>query len=356
MHELIVNLHMHTVYSDGSGVHAKLAQSALKQNVDVLLVTDHNVWVQGVEGYQRLGKKRVLVLSGEEVHDQGRDPQKNHLLVLGAEREMATLAENPQTLIDAVREAGGLTFIAHPDDPALPAYGQTDITWVDWQVRGFTGIELWNGFSELKAVARGKFDTLFYAFFPEAIARGPLNATLRRWDDLMAGGTRVVAIGGSDAHANSMSLGPLRKTIFPYEFHFSAVNTHLLTARPLTGNLRHDRNLVLEGLSEGHCFVGYDLPASSRGFRFSAQGKDRTAILGDKIACQGSITLQAKVPFPAEILLLKNGDVIESAYGEALVHVTAEPGVYRVEVYKRYLGRRRGWIFSNPIYLTAPSR
>ena len=190
MHELIVNLHMHTVYSDGSGIHADLAQSALKQGVDVLLVTDHNVWVQGVEGYQRRGKKRVLLLSGEEVHDQGRDPQKNHLLVFGTDREMANLAQDPQALIDAVREAGGLSFIAHPDDPALPAYGQTDITWVDWQVRGFTGIELWNGFSELKAVARGKLDTLFYAFFPEAIARGPLPATLRRWDELLGGGMR----------------------------------------------------------------------------------------------------------------------------------------------------------------------
>jgi len=356
MHELIVNLHMHTVYSDGSGVHAELAQSALQQNVDVLLVTDHNVWVQGVEGYLRQGKKRVLILAGEEVHDQGRDPQKNHLLVFGADREMATLAEDPQTLIDAVREAGGLTFIAHPNDPALPAYGQGDISWVDWQVRGFTGIELWNGFSELKAVARGKLDTLFYAFFPEAIARGPLPETLRRWDGLLSTGQRVVVIGGSDAHASRMSLGPLHKTIFPYDFHFSAVNTHLLTDGPLTGNLRHDRNLVHEGLSQGHCFVGYDLAAPSRGFRFSAQGKDRTAILGDKIACQGAITLQAKVPLPAEIVLLKNGDVIESAHGEALVHVTTEPGVYRVEEYKRYLGRKRGWIFSNPIYLTGPSR
>jgi len=352
MHELVVNLHMHTVYSDGTGTHAELAEAALNQNVDVLLVTDHNIWVQGVDGYHRRGKKRVMILACEEIHDQDRDPQKNHLLVFGADREMATLADDPQGLIDAVRQAGGLSFIAHPVDPALPAYGQGDISWVDWDVRGFTGIELWNGFSELKAIAKGRWDTLFYVFFPEAIGRGPLPETLQRWDGLLTAGQRVVAIGGSDAHANRMALGPLHRTIFPYEFHFSAVNTHLLAPEPLNGNLKHDRKLVLEGLSAGHCYVGYDLPASTRGFRFSAQGKDRTAILGDNLACQGAITLQAKVPTPAEIHLLKNGEVIETARGEALVHITTDPGVYRVEVFKRYLGRRRGWIFSNPIYLT----
>ncbi|MHB1120566.1 MAG: hypothetical protein ACYC11_10945, partial [Bellilinea sp.] len=32
-------------------------------------------------------------------------------------------------------------------------------------------------------------------------------------------------------------------------------------------------------------------------------------------------------------------------------YITKEPGVYRVESYIRYLGKLRGWIFSNPIYL-----
>ena len=36
---------------------------------------------------------------------------------------------------------------------------------------------------------------------------------------------------------------------------------------------------------------------------------------------------------------------------QACAHITSEPGVYRIEAYRRYLGRRRGWIFSNPIYV-----
>ncbi|MEN9563579.1 MAG: hypothetical protein RIR73_1823, partial [Chloroflexota bacterium] len=115
MHETIVNLHMHTRYSDGNGLHKDIASAALNAGVDVVIVTDHNILVRGFEGYYKEKNKKLLMLIGEEVHDQARDPQKNHLLVFGANREMATFAESPQNLIHQVRAAGGLAFLAHPD-------------------------------------------------------------------------------------------------------------------------------------------------------------------------------------------------------------------------------------------------
>lgn len=352
MEELIANLHIHTRYSDGSGTHAELAQAALRTGVDVLLVSDHNVLVQDAERYYRDGTRTVLLLVGEEIHDQDRFPQKNHLLVFGAGRELAPLADNPQAVIDAARASGGLSFLAHPVDPELRAFGEDDISWVDWEVSRYTGLELWNGFSELKSVARNKLQGLFYAYFPAFIARGPLPATLRIWDDLLSQGRRVVAIGGSDAHARPMSLGPLHKVIFPYEFHFSAINTHLLVPQPLSGALEADRRMILTALAEGHCFIGYDLAASTRGFRFTAHGKDGQVLMGDVIPLEGGVTLQVKLPAPAdEVRLLRDGQVIRSLKGEALVHIVTQAGAYRVEAYRRFLGRRRGWIFSNPIYV-----
>jgi hypothetical protein len=351
MHELTLNLHMHTTYSDGSGTHADLARAALKSGLDVILVSDHNVWVQGLESYHHNGKRRALLLVGEEIHDQDRDPQKNHLLVFGAERELATFADDPQALIEAVRKAGGVSFIAHPVDPELPAFNETDISWEAWQVSGFTGLELWNSFSELKMVVKGKLDALFYAYYPEFIARGPHPKALHIWDDLLTSGRRVVAVGGSDAHASKMRMGPLHKTIFPYEFHFSTVNTHLLVPQPLTGDLLADRKMIYEALAAGHAFVGYDLPAPTRGFRFTAQGKEKSALMGDELPTEGGVTLQVKVTRRAEIRLLKDGKIIKAVQGEAIAHITTEPGVYRVEVYLCFLGRKRGWIFSNPIYV-----
>jgi hypothetical protein len=351
MNELIINLHMHTSYSDGSGTHADLCRAALKTGVDVLLVTDHNVWVQGVDSYCKVGEKQTLIIAGEEIHDQDRDPQKNHVLVFGADQELATLADSPQSLIDAVQQLGGLCFLAHPVDPAMPAFGEKDISWVDWNVNGFTGIELWNGFSELKTVAKGKLDAIICAFFPGIIPHGPLGKTVDIWDNLLSQGRRVVAVGGSDAHAQRKELGPLHKTIFPYEYHFSTINTHTFTPTSLTGNLFQDRRMVFDALAAGHCFIGYDLPSSTRGFRFTAQSQELCGMMGDEILSNGAVTLQAKFPSRAEIKLIKDGKCIKALQGDAFTHIANEPGVYRVEAYKPYLGKRRAWIFSNPIYI-----
>src|SRR5689334_8355807 len=352
MHEIVVNLHMHTRYSDGTGTHKDIAEAAIKTGLDAVIVTDHNVLVQGVEGYYRVGRSRVLLLIGQEVHDQDRNPQKNHLLVLNANRDVSTLADDPQTLINRVAEAGGLSFIAHPRDPEAPAFHETDISWEAWEVHGYTGIELWNGLSELKTVLHSKLHGAFYAFFPQFIGHSPIFETLQRWDDLLADGRRVVAIGGSDAHALHMHMGPLRRVIFPYEFHFRAVNTHLFISQPLTGDVPTDKKMIYEALAAGRCFIGYDLPASTRGFVFKARGLEQSAIMGEEISSRRGVTLQAHLPDPAEIRLLRDGKPIGIwRDSQACALSVSEPGAYRVEAWKNYLGTRRGWIFSNPIYV-----
>jgi hypothetical protein len=352
--ELLVNLHMHTRYSDGYGNHTEIVQAALRAGLDAVIVTDHNVWVDGPEGYYKEDGKQVLLMVGEEIHDQARDPQKNHLLVFGARKELATLAPDPQLLLDGVASAGGLGFIAHPVDPPAPAIGEGDISWVDWEVRGYTGIELWNGFSEFKSLVRSKLHGVYYAYQPHRIAQGPQPETLKRWDNLLSSGRRVVVIGGSDAHAIPSRLGPLRRIVFPYDFHFTAINTHVLVPKPLSGEANTDSRMILEALSQGHAFVGYDLPASTRGFRFTAQGMEKTAWMGDEISAQNGVTFQIRLPKKTECILLKDGKPVRTWHQrESCTYITSEPGVFRVEAYLWYAGRRRGWIFSNPIYVRA---
>ena len=358
MHEIVVNLHMHTRYSDGSGTHKDIAHAAIKAGLDAVIVTDHNVLVQGVEGYYRLGPSSplktnpVLLLVGQEVHDQDRDPQKNHLLVFNANRDLASLADDPQALINGVRDAGGICFIAHPKDPEASSFKEDDISWEAWDVEGFTGIELWNGLSELKTVIPTKLHGAFYAYFPQFIGHRPILETINRWDELLSGGRRVVAIGGSDAHAMHMSMGPFHRVIFPYDFHFRTVNTHVFIPQPLTGDVPTDKKMIYDALASGRCFVAYDLPASTRGFRFNAKGREQTAIMGEEISVKGGVTLQARLPKAADIYLIKDGRIIgtwKESY--AYTHIATEPGVYRIEAYRNYLGRKRGWIFSNPIYV-----
>jgi hypothetical protein len=352
MPEIILNLHMHTRYSDGAGLHKDIAFAAIKAGLDVVIVTDHNVLVSGPAGYYKDGSQRVLLMIGEEIHDQARNPQKNHLLVFGAQRELAPYAYDPQVLLDAVAKAGGLSFFAHPVDPAAPSVNEGDISWEAWGVRGFTGLELWNAFSEFKPRIHSRLNAIYYAFFPQRIARGPLPEALHRWDELLLGGNKVVAVGGTDAHAHRRHLGPLHRTVFPYEFHFRTINTHVQVPRPLGTDAAADTTMVLDALRQGHCFIGYDLPASTRGFNFAARGLESSARMGDEVSSKGGVTIQIRLPRKAECVLLKDGKPARTWHNHDMcTFISTEPGVYRVEVYIHYLGMRRGWIFSNPIWV-----
>jgi hypothetical protein len=350
--EVIINLHMHTSFSDGSGSHADIAKAALTAGLDAVIITDHNILVSGPEGYYKEGKKRILLIVGEEVHNQARQPQKSHLLVFGTGREMAGYANDPQQLIDSISQAGGYSFIAHPYEHEAASIGETAIDWVDWDVQGFNGLELWNGFGEIKSLIPTKLHALFYAFFPQLIAHSPYNQVLDKWDNLLENGEHIVAIGGSDAHALKLSLGPIHRIVFPYEFHFSAINTHVLVDVPMNGNASHDQKIILDSMANGRCFVGYDLPAKTKGFRFTAQGKGKSVTMGEEIDSEGGVTLQIKLPEVGDCRLLFNGKILKQwTRHQNCTYITTEPGIYRVEVYKRYFGKNRGWIFSNPIFV-----
>jgi hypothetical protein len=352
MEELLVNLHMHTFYSDGHATHAEIAQAALRAGIDVAIVTDHNVWVQGPEDYYQADGRRMLLLVGEEIHDQVANPQKNHMLVFGVGRELATLAPERQRLLDNINEAGGTAFLAHIIDPDAPLFGEPDISWEDWSVSGYTGIELWNHMSEFKGLLKNKLAAVWYALNPRRVVHGPYPQAVRKWDELLAAGKRVVAVGGSDAHALTGQLGPLRRVLYPYDFHFQVINTHLLTPRPLGEDVVEDRRMIMDAFRQGHAFVGYDLPAPTRGFRFIAQGMECTAQMGDEISAKNGVTFQIRLPLIAECRLLKDGQAMKTwTKRETCTHITTEPGVYRVEVYLPYQGRRRAWIYSNPIYV-----
>ena len=354
--ELACNFHMHTPYSDGEWYHAEIAQAALSAGLDVICVTDHNIWVSGLERYYERDGHRLLLLVGEEVHDQTRQPQRNHLLALGARAELAGYALHPQVLLDAAAAAQGLTFLAHPVDPPAALIPDGDLSWVTWEITGYTGVELWNYMTSFKALLNTRSAALRYAFNPELGISTPMPAMLKRWDELLALGLRVVAIGGADAHGHEYHASGLRRVLFPYEFLFRQINTHLLLDGALTGDVEHDRRQVLDALAAGHCFVAYDGAAPARGFRFSANSDRGTVLMGDEVVNRSGLTLQAAAPSVGSLRLLRDG--VEIGRWENQSHCShtvpiGEFGVYRIEIHVSFKGHLRGWIYSNPIYVRA---
>jgi hypothetical protein len=364
MVEAAGNMHMHTPYSDGEKWHREIAEDAIRAGLDFVMVTDHNVWVQGVEGWYENEQGRVLLLVGEEVHNVRRKPQASHFLAYGAGCELAPYAADPQKLIDTTIAAGGYGFLAHPHELDVTLFNEPNLGWHDWEIDGFTGLEIWNYMScfkncigravegmRVKNTALAKLMILRMALHPERYVVGPEPETLAKWDELLAQGKRIAAVGNSDAHGTPMRMGPIAREIFPYEFLFRAVNTHLMLPKEFTGELEQDKQMVLKAIGRGNAWVGYDMAHPTKGFRFTGKGINK-GVMGDVVRLDAGATLQVHAPTKANIRLLCYGKVVAEIKNDVnLTHIPVDPGAYRVECTIPYLGQERGWIYSNPIYL-----
>jgi hypothetical protein len=139
--------------------------------------------------------------------------------------------------------------------------------------------------------------------------------------------------------------------VFPYEFLFRTVNTHIVLRKELTGDFKEDKRHILRALSRGNCWVGYDLPGPTDGFRFSGQSRTK-GIMGEEIKLGAGATLQVSAPEQCHIRLICEGEVVADCPRDTnLTYLPNDPGAYRAECLISYRGRDRGWIYSNPIYL-----
>ncbi|MFN8472053.1 MAG: CehA/McbA family metallohydrolase [Anaerolineae bacterium] len=347
MPEYVGVIHAHTTASDGRASFPEIIRAARRARIDFLVTTDHNCLPRHEAGY----RDGVLLVVGQEIHDVERQPQCNHLLCLGVTEDLTSLAESPQALIDAVNRQNGLAFIAHPVEFAPPFTDEPAIPWVDWDIQGFHGIELWNYMSEFKAHATSLRRGLRLTYWPTSVMVGPFRETLELWDRLLQT-QRTVAIGGPDAHGWELRRGPLKAVILPYPFLFRAVRTHVLLEREFVGDFAADRDAVLRAVRAGHLFIGYDAIGNTRGFEFAAyRVRTRVAEMGDAIGLEKKLRLRIRSPRRADLRLVHNGQVIRRTRGWSLNHDVVEPGVYRVEAYRRHLRHARGWVFTNPIYV-----
>ena len=322
-YEVVGNVHLHTVHSDGSGTHEDVAAAARQAGLDFVIPTDHNVLVKEKEGW----RNGVLMLVGEETNDPD-PPQASHFLSFDIDEDVAAFAPDPQTLIDEVHRQGGFGFVAHPCERPGRFAGEGTFDWEHWEVEGYAGISIWNYMSEFKSY----------------LSNLPMT--------LLQPGRPVSLIGASDAHANVYAAGPLKLKIFPYAQLFKTVNLHLLLAEPFSGDLAQDRALVYDAMRAGRSFVGYHVLGDPREFSFSARSVDGrvTATFGQEFTADGEVQFEIHSPLRARLRLLRDGKVVAEKTGRQLIYRSAQAGVYRVEAYRWAWFRRRGWVFTNPIY------
>ncbi len=344
MHDLACVVHLHSLHSDGTGSVAEIARAGARAGVDVVLLTDHDTLAarrEGEEGWYG----DVLLLAGEEVSPA----RANHLLAFGVEDEIDHEGLDGEAIARAVRDAGGLGFAAHPWSSGPRRFrrrGGTGMPFGALDSEALTGVELWSFVTDtvegLESVPR----MLLFVLSPLRVLDHPPAGNVAAWEALCRE-RRSVAIGGLDAHQFGVRIG---RVVFPrlmaYRRSFRHLRTHVLTGRPLRGELGADRAAVFAALGEGRCYLALDSIAPARGFRFEAGDVPMGAE-----APAGRHTLRARTPLPCRMRLLRDGAEIAVSEGTALEHEVGEPGVYRIEARRRARGRERTWIISNPVYL-----
>jgi hypothetical protein len=146
--------------------------------------------------------------------------------------------------------------------------------------------------------------------------------------------------------------GFLKKIIYPYRYHFSTINNHVLINESLTGDVDNDASLIYWALKNGASFISNDLIASSRGFTFTAENEDKKVSIGGELEISAGATVRVDLPAKASLRVIRNGTpILQLEECDHVVSTIDAPGTYRVECYRHFLGKRRGWIFSNPIYI-----
>jgi hypothetical protein len=340
-------VHAHSVHSDGTGTVEQIAAQAARAEVDVVLLTDHDSLEARRRGAERYHGP-VLVCVGEEVSPKG----GNHYLAFGIDEEIDHDGLSPAGIVAAVAEAGGFGFLAHPFSTGSARFQRVGpgMPWDDLDAPGYTGIELWSFVTDTAEGLASVPDIARFVARPERVVTGPPERNLRGWDALLAR-RPVVAIGGVDAHQIGVRVAgrvPLR--LMSYRRSFSHLRTHVLLDRPRRGEAATDRDAVYAALRAGRCYLAMDSFARANGFAFGTRGADAVPMGGESQWAEGQV-LEARVPRPAELTLLRDGEPVARVDGTMLAHAVESPGTYRLEARLHAHGTWRTWIVSNPVYL-----
>ncbi|MBP5300500.1 MAG: CehA/McbA family metallohydrolase, partial [Victivallales bacterium] len=146
------SLHTHSTVSDGSFTPAEVIAMYAERGYDILAFTDHSA-TNPVSTYDPKG---LTLISGMEIHPQGPRGERWHLLALGIPEDFpnpVTGAETTmQQCINAVREAGGIPFCAHP---AFCGFHSEDLA----SLEGLAGLEVFN--SDCRFAGKGSSEHIW---------------------------------------------------------------------------------------------------------------------------------------------------------------------------------------------------
>lgn len=340
-------VHIHSVYSDGGGTVEDIMQAAQDANLDYAVLTDHNTLEPLRDGHEGWYGNSLLLIGTELSLPDG------HYLALGVPADFTWDDNDTQTAVHQVSSAGGFGFLAHPI---------SRWPWTDWDVTGYTGMELTNLSSLFHQEGLSQPVALLLDFVRDYLTNSSRamqrvlstasDGSLEHWADLLSR-RRTVGIGSVDAHA-LIVVGRSTFRVPPYVDMFRGLQIHILVPEAFNRNLAHDRQLVYDALRDGRCYTAYTIWGDAMGFQFTASRSGASAVMGQSISRNGRlVTLRVRVPTNDRITtrLFHGTREVLSTSRRDIVFPAPVSGPYRAEVDLHRNGRRVPWIISNPIYV-----
>lgn len=348
--------HMHSVFSDGKGTIGEITRHAAETGMDFAILTDHGrPNVKSALSTSRLNN--VLLIGGSEL-----SLNSGHLACIGFQNPPYIFPPEPQESINEIMEnPNGVTFISHPFDNKIP--------WTDWDISGYTGIEVLSSYSEarksgilkilvfpLKYLINSRYALLETMSYPEK--------NFDMWDAVNARNYagRYYGIYALDAHAKL----PITKTInlnFPtYKSMFQVMTVYVNITPPFPNEPGQQSTAVLSALRSGRFFNAIEAIAPANGFhaRFITDNTGTEVPMGQYTpATSGTIILDLPFEFPTDVHIIHNGEPFKQIQNNTKkkleIHVTA-PGIYRAEIFAPdSTFDELPWLVTNPFFVaTSP--
>jgi hypothetical protein len=341
--------HIHTRHSDGSGFLPEILEAARKNDLDFLVVTDHNTLALK-DSIAQITKPVVLVGAELSLGD-------GHLLADGLPALPENFSEAKlgglEAILDSVDAHHGFAIIAHPFHPKIRWRSDTLAHKID-------GVEILNADVEWRNDNMFELLAAFlaYPFFDHAMnyLLDLPEAELKYWNRQLLK-RRVAGIGSVDAHAR-IKLGGGRFWKFPsYKKTFSLVQNVILLRDSLSSPAQIASRQIAKAIREGNSLFGFASLGRLEGVKIWCENDSVFYLPGETIPFESpNSVIKIRLPdaFHFESRLYLDGNLIASSRETRVDWPIENKGVYRVAVFQRriqfpYISRKLiPWVFSNP--------
>jgi hypothetical protein len=342
--------HVHSLYSDGRGSIDQITKAAAQCELDFVILTDHGG--PNLESSSSTGwLNQVLLIGGTEI-----SLNSGHLAAVGYSIPAYIFPPEPQEAIYEIYETKGISFISHPFDYKTP--------WTDWNVYGFTGLEILSTYSSAKNAS-----TLRLILFPLQYLINSKYAILntlqyprmniKKWDLLNSDktGFQYYGIFALDAHASL----PITETFnlhFPsYESMFRILTVYIKLNNEWSSDPKKAATQIVSSLKRGHFFNVIEAIASANGFNayFKLNNGDNLNMGETTSFKEGTFIIKLPFVFSTDIFIIRNGSLFKKIVNNTSHEVSISIksiGTYRIEVYvSKNKFSKLPWIMTNPFFL-----